>query len=135
MSATNRRVRRAILDILWEQGPMTKEEGAVALGNAKGVGTIPSPHSLSALLCKSHSIISVGKKTVENLVGVKAKHLLYDLDREIVKDKSEIEYIREPSTMRPKEKRRSAKCPSCSRTRIFPPGHDECLHCVRTTQQ
>ena len=125
MSATNRRVRRAILDILWEQGPMTKEEVAVALGNAKGVGTIPSPHS----------IISVGKKTVENLVGVKAKHLLYDLDREIVKDKSEIEYIREPSTMRPKEKRRSAKCPSCSRTRIFPPGHDECLHCVRTTQQ
>jgi len=135
MSATNRRVRRAILDLLWEHGAMTKEEVANCLGETKGVGTVPSPHSLSALLCKSHSIISVGKKTVENLVGAKSKHLLYDIDREIVKHKSEIEYIREPSTMRPKEKARSAKCKSCSRTRIFPPGHDECLHCLRTTEQ
>jgi hypothetical protein len=133
MSATNRRVRRAILDILWDEGPLTKEEVANELANRKGVGRVPSPHSLSALLCKSNSVISVGKKTVQNIVGVKAKHLLYDIDREIVLTKDEIKYIREPSTLTPKEKALSAKCPHCSRTRIFPEGSTQCLSCLRSS--
>ena len=133
MSATNRRVRRAILDILWDEGPLTKEEVANELANRKGVGRVPSPHSLSALLCKSNSVISVGKKTVQNIVGVKAKHLLYDIDREIVLTKDEIKYIREPSTLTPKEKALSDKCPHCSRTRIFPEGSTQCLSCLRSS--
>jgi len=132
MSATNRRVRRAILEILWDEGPLTKEEVAVELAKRKGVGRVPSPHSLSALLCKSNSVISVGKKTVQNIIGVKAKHLLYDIDREIVLKVSEIEYIREPSTMTPKEREKAAKCKSCSRTRIFPENENECISCLRT---
>ena len=131
MSATNRRVRRAILEILWDAGPLTKEEVAVELANRKGVGRVPSPHSLSALLCKSNSVISVGKKTVQNIIGVKAKHLLYDIDRQIVRDISEIEYIREPSTMTPKERARARKCEGCSRTRIFPENENECISCLR----
>jgi len=131
MSATNRRVRRAILEIHWDAGPLTKEEVAVELANRKGVGRVPSPHSLSALLCKSNSVISVGKKTVQNIIGVKAKHLLYDIDREVVRDISEIEYIREPSTMTPKEKARASKCKGCSRTRIFPDNESQCLSCLR----
>jgi len=131
MSATNRRVRRAILEILWDEGPLTKEEVATELAKRKGVGRVPSPHSLSALLCKSNSVISVGKKTVQNIIGVKAQHLLYDIDREIVLDVSEIEYIREPSTMTPKERAKAAKCKSCSRTRIFPENENECISCLR----
>jgi len=131
MSATNSRIRRAILDLLWEHGPMTKEEVAACLGQHRGVAHIPSPHSLSALLCKSHSIIVIGKKQVENIVGAKSKHALYDIDREVVLHKSEIKYIREPSTMTPKEKATSLKC-ECGRTRIFPPNSDECLSCART---
>jgi len=130
MSATNSRIRRAILDVLWEHGPLTKEETAVHLANAKGVRRVPSPHSLSALLCKSHSIIIVGKKTVENIVGVKSQHALYDLDREIVLSKDEILFVREPSTMTPKERALALKC-SCGRTRVFPEGSDECLSCLR----
>jgi len=130
MSATNSRIRRAILDVLWLHGPLTKEETAVQLANAKGVRRVPSPHSLSALLCKSHSIIIVGKKTVENIVGVKSQHALYDIDREIVLTDEEILFIREPSTMTPKEKALSRKC-GCGRTRVIPEGSDECLSCQR----
>lgn len=135
MSATNRRVRRAILEILWDEGPLTKEEVATELAIRKGIGRVPSPHSLSALLCKSNSVISVGKKIVQNIIGVKAKHLLYDIDREVVLVKSEIEYIREPSTMTPKERARSAKCVACSRTRIFQDGKSECISCVRLSER
>lgn len=130
MSATNSRIRRAILNVLWEHGPATKEDVAVHLGNEKGIRRVPSPHSLSALLCKSHSIIIVGKKTVENIVGVKSQHALYDLDREIVLQKDEIKFVREPSTMTPEERSLSQKC-GCGRTRIFPPDSDECLSCQR----
>ena len=130
MSATNSRIRRAILDVLWEGGAMTSGEVAVALGDKKGVARVPSPHSLNALLCKSASVIIVGKKRVENMAGVKSNHALYDLDREVVLSADEILFIREPSTMTPKEKALARKC-GCGRTRIFPPESDECLSCHR----
>jgi hypothetical protein len=130
MSATNSRIRRAILEVLWHHGPSTKEEVAVHLGETKGVNRIPSPHSLSALLCKSASVIIVGKKTVENIVGVKSQHALYDLDREIVHNEDEIKFVREPSTMTPEEKAQAQKC-GCGRTRIFPKESQECLSCQR----
>tara|TARA_Y100000004_G_C8694421_1_gene318951 strand:- start:115 stop:453 length:339 start_codon:yes stop_codon:yes gene_type:complete len=110
---------------------MTKEEVASALAERKGVNHVPSPHSLSALLCKSHSVIQVGKKTVENMVGMKSKHLVYDIDRDVVLCRDELIHIREPSTMTPKEKAKASKCLSCGRTRIKPEGNEECLTCVR----
>ena len=109
---------------------MTSGEVAVALGDKKGVARVPSPHSLNALLCKSASVIIVGKKRVENMAGVKSNHALYDLDREVVLSADEILFIREPSTMTPKEKALARKC-GCGRTRIFPPESDECLSCHR----
>lgn len=109
---------------------MTSGEVAVALGDKKGISRVPSAHSLNALLCKSASVIIVGKKTVENIAGVKSKHAMYDLDREIVLNADDIQFIREPSTMTPKEKALSLKC-ECGRTRIFPPDSDECLSCLR----
>ena len=74
MSANNRRVRRLIVDILWEHGAMTKEGVAQKLTSEKNVRAVPSPHSLSALLSKNPQIIPVGSEMVENAVGVKAKH-------------------------------------------------------------
>ena len=88
MSATNRRVRRAILEILYDSGPMTKEEMATALANRKGVAHVPSPHSLSALLCKSHSIIQLGKKKVENCKKCKVLRQLIIANRPTTKPSS-----------------------------------------------
>ena len=75
----------------------------------------------------------MGKKAVENIIGVKTKHLVYDIDRDVVHCVDELIHIREPSTMTPKERARASKCLSCGRTRIKPEGSDECLTCVRYT--
>ena len=46
MSANNRRIRRIIVDLLYEYGAMTKEGMADLLTKKKSVRTVPSPHSL-----------------------------------------------------------------------------------------
>ena len=69
-------------------------------------------------------------EAVENAVGTKAMHLIYDIDRELIKNKDDITYTRSLTVMTPSEKAKSQKC-SCSRTRVFPPNSDVCLHCIR----
>ena len=44
MSANNRRIRRIIVEILFECGEMTKEGMADMLAQRKTVRTVPSPH-------------------------------------------------------------------------------------------
>tara|TARA_R100000234_G_scaffold69544_2_gene42646 strand:- start:1861 stop:2259 length:399 start_codon:yes stop_codon:yes gene_type:complete len=130
MSANNRRVRRLIVDLLWEFGEMTKEEMAEKLTTKKNVRTVPSPHSLSALLSKNPQIIAVGSEKVENAVGIKASHLVYDIDRNLIQSREEIVYTRSPTVMTPKQKKEAIMC-ECGRIRVFPPGYDKCLHCIR----
>jgi hypothetical protein len=130
MSANNRRVRRLIVDLLWEFGEMTKEEMAEKLTTKKNVRTVPSPHSLSALLSKNPQIVAVGSEKVENAVGIKASHLVYDIDRNLIQKREEIVYTRSPTVMTPKQKQEAIMC-GCGRIRVFPPGYAKCLHCVR----
>ena len=130
MSANNRRVRRLIVDLLWEFGEMTKEEMAEKLTTKKNVRTVPSPHSLSALLSKNPQIVAVGSEKVENAVGIKASHLVYDIDRNLILNREEIVYTRSPTVMTPKQKKEAIMC-ECGRIRVFPPGYNKCLHCVR----
>ena len=130
MSANNRRVRRLIVDLLWEFGEMTKEEMAEKLTTKKNVRTVPSPHSLSALLSKNPQNIAVGSEKVENAVGIKASHLVYDIDRNLIQSREEIVYTRSPTVMTPKQKKEAIMC-ECGRIRVFPPGYDKCLHCIR----
>ena len=130
MSANNRRVRRLIVDILWEHGAMTKEGVAQKLTSEKNVRAVPSPHSLSALLCKNPQIVAVGSELVENAVGIKAKHLVYDIDRELIHHRDEIVYARSPTVMTPKQREQAQQC-SCGKIRVFPPETNKCLHCIR----
>jgi hypothetical protein len=130
MSANNKRIRRVIVDLLFEFGPATKERMAELLQQKKNVRSIPSPHTLSALLSKNPQIIAVGKEEVENIVGIKAKHLIYDINRNLIQSKEDITLTRTPTIMTPQQKQLARKC-HCGRHRVFPEGHDECLHCVR----
>ena len=130
MSANNRRIRRIIVDLLYEHGEMTKEGMADLLSKKKSVRTVPSPHSLSALMSKNPQVVSVGSEQVENLVGTKAKHLIYDIDRKLIQSKEDITYTRSLTVMSPQQKTESKKC-SCGRIRVFPPNSRVCLHCVR----
>jgi len=130
MSANNRRVRRLIVDILWEHGAMTKEGVAEKLSSEKNVRAVPSPHSLSALLSKNPQIIPVGSEMVENAVGIKAKHLVYDIDRTLIQHRDEIVYTRSPTVMTPKQRAVAVQC-ECGKIRVFPPESKVCLHCIR----
>ena len=130
MSANNRRVRRFIVEILWDYGPLTKEGVAEKLSSLKNVRAVPSPHSLSALLSKNPQIVAVGSEKVENAVGVKASHLLYDIDREVIHNRDDIVYTRSTTVMTPKQRKVAEQC-GCGRIRIFPPDSQVCLHCVR----
>ena len=130
MSANNRRVRRLIVDILWEHGAMTKEGVAQKLTSEKNVRAVPSPHSLAALLSKNPQIITVGSELVENAVGVKAKHLVYDVNRELIQNRDDIVYTRSPTVMTPKQRDMAQQC-KCGKIRVFPTDVDSCLHCLR----
>ena len=109
---------------------MTKEGVAQKLTSEKNVRAVPSPHSLSALLSKNPQIIPVGSEMVENAVGVKAKHLVYDIDRTLIQHRDEIVYTRSPTVMTPKQKKEARQC-TCGRIRVYPPDSDVCLHCLR----
>ncbi len=131
MSANNRRMRRLVVQLLWEHGQSTKERVALLLAEHKSVRNIPSPHSLSALLSKNPQIISVGVEKVENSVGNSTNHLVYDVDRYLIRDNDDIIYTRSPTVMTPKQKKLAQKC-SCGRIRVFPKfSPDMCLHCYR----
>ena len=130
MSANNKRIRRIIVDLLYEFGPSTKERMAQLLNQKKNVRSIPSPHTLSALLSKNPQIIAVCSEDVENLVGIKAKHLIYDLNRHLIQSKEDIMLTRTPTIMTPLQKKLAKKC-QCGRVRVFPKGSDVCLLCVR----
>ena len=130
MSANNRRIRRVIVELLFDYGPLTKEGMAALLAKVKSVRTVPSPHSLSALMSKNSQIIVTGKEIVENAVGAKATHLVYDINREIIHSKDDITYTRSLTVMSPSEKRQAQKC-VCGKTRVFRQDEDVCLHCIR----
>lgn len=104
------------------------------MGSMKSVRTIPSPHSLSSLLCKNTQIVSVGSEVVESMVGTKAKHLLYDIDRNIIQKQEELIFSRSPTIMTPKEKKISKKC-VCGKQRVFPPKSNVCIHCLRSVNK
>lgn len=130
MSANNRRIRRVIVELLYEHGAMTKEKMASLLGRTKSIRTVPSPHSLSALMAKNSQIVVVGKELVENAVGTKAIHLVYDINRDLIQSKDDIPLTRSLTVMSPKEKKKAMKC-HCGRIRVFPEDSDKCLHCLR----
>jgi len=130
MSANNRRIRRIIVDLLYEYGAMTKEGMADLLTKKKSVRTVPSPHSLSALMSKNPQVIAVGSEQVENAIGTKAKHLIYDINRKLIHSKEDIIYSRSLTVMTPQQKKIAKKC-VCGKIRVFPPDSPRCLHCIR----
>ena len=134
MSANNnnKRIRRAIVEILFEYGPCTREEVANHLSRIKSVKTVPSLNSLSALLSKNPQVIQVGKATVEMTSGVNAKHMLFDIDKEIVHSVDELVYTRPLSVMTPSERANAKKCVSCGRNRLMPDHTQVCLSCLRS---
>ena len=134
MSANNRRIRRIIVDMLWEHGPMVKEGVAQLLAENKTIRTVPSPHSLSSLLCKNVQVRQVGREKVENAIGNQSYHAIYDIDRFLIRSEDNIIQTRTTTVMTPAEKKRAKKCEPCGRVRVFPDNSTVCLHCIRESE-
>ena len=120
-----------VVQLLYDFGPQTKEGVADLLAKEKKMRTVPSPHSLSSLLCKNSQVVVVGSEKVENAVGALTKHLVYDVDREIIQTPEDIIYTRSPTVMTPKQKKVARKC-GCGRIRVYPPDSDRCIYCAKT---
>jgi hypothetical protein len=131
MSANNKRVRRAIVQILWAHGPMTKETLADKLQDIKSIRQVPSPNSLSALLSKNPQVISVGTEKVVSANGVSSKHMVFAIDSYLIQDEDDLLYTTPHNIMSPSQKKDATKCSTCGRTRILPPESASCLHCIR----
>tara|TARA_R110001592_G_scaffold7835_4_gene43446 strand:+ start:6912 stop:7319 length:408 start_codon:yes stop_codon:yes gene_type:complete len=133
MSANNnnKRVRRAIVELLLEYGPATREEVAELLQTYKGVKNVPSPNSLSALMSKNPQVVIVGKEKVQMTLGINTQHMLFDIDRQVIKNKDDLILTRPISVMTPSERRVAIQCQGCGRTRIMPKDEDSCISCIR----
>ena len=133
MSANNnnKRVRRAIVELLFEHGACTREQIAEHLQNYKGVKNVPSPNSISALMSKNPQVVIVGREKVEMTNGINTHHFQFDIDREVIKEIEDLIYTRPISVMTPRERRMAEQCCSCGRTRILPNNEQPCLNCRR----
>ena len=131
MSANNRRLRRIVAEILWKHGAMSRNTLADYLQNERGVREMPSSTSLSSILSKNVQIIQVGSEKVLKANGVRTKHAIFDIRRDLIRRHEELLYTRPPSCMTLYEKKKSQRCAPCGRTRIFPPQSEVCLHCER----
>ena len=131
MSANNRRIRRVIVDLLWDHGPLTKQEVAERLQEVRGVRQVPSPQSLSALLSKNPQVICVGIAKVETAAGVTARHMNFGIDTNLIRREEDIMLTRPVNAMTPTQRREAMKCTGCGRIRLMPPEGLPCLHCRR----
>ncbi len=127
----NKRVRRAIVEILLKHGACTREQVAEHLQTYKGVKNVPSPNSLSALMSKNPQVVIVGREKVEMTSGINTHHMLFDIDRTVIKTKDDLILTRPISVMTPSERKKARQCGKCGRTRIMPEGSDICLTCLR----
>jgi hypothetical protein len=133
MSANNnnKRVRRAIVEILLKHGPCTREQVAEHLQTYKGVKNVPSPNSISALMSKNPQCVIVGRQKVEMTSGINTHHMLFDIDRKVIETKDDLIFTRPISVMTPSEKQKAVQCACCGRTRIMPTDEAKCLSCLR----
>jgi len=131
MAGYNRRVRRAIVEILWEEGPLTKEEVTSRLRKHQSVNSVPSPNSLGALLSKNPQVIKVGQELVENLTGKRENRTQFDVNRVLIQEKSDILHTLPLNALLKREIGLVSKCPTCGRSRILRENESSCLHCLR----
>ena len=129
MAANNSRVRRLLVELFYERGPLNIEQ--VLDWFNENERSVPSVNSLSSILCKNIQIIPVGVERLDAERGRK-NYTRYDVDRNLIRSKADIELTISKNMMSPSEARRSSKCPNCGRQRILPEGEEHCLHCLRS---
>ena len=133
MAGNNRMVRRAIAKILWDADkPLTKEEVlSVLLEGSFNITTEPTANSLGSLLSKNPQIKKSDNVRVFSGDGRYRSVPSFVINRELIKEESDILLTFPHNALSKKEKALATVCKQCGRTRIFPNGENKCLHCIR----
>lgn len=126
--ARNVRVRRLVAEILYSNGAMTKTKMFSYLANNHKLLKEPTEHSLSSIMNKNSQVIRVGTEIAVTESGNKTTHILFDVNRDIIKTYDDL-VMTMPFTLLTKEESKGAcRCPKCARVRI-PSSGQVCLEC------
>ena len=129
----NKTIKRLIVNIVYERGPLTKNSLVGYLQERIGIVN-RTEGSLSSLLAKNTQIIRVGTVREPNKHGRKIATPQYDLDRDLIQSAEDIVYTTPLSLMTPNEVELAKRCESCGKMRVLPDDSPICLKCLRSAK-
>jgi hypothetical protein len=132
MASHNTRIRGIILDLLFDEGPLTIPRLRDRLSNS-GSRNVASQQRLASILTRTMQIVPVGSVKVAGDNG-KESHTLYDINRQVIHSKDDFPYTTSTSHLPPKLKAQVTRCAECGLLRLMPEGSDTCLFCLRKSE-
>ena len=128
----NKTIKRLIVRIVYEHGPLTKNSLIGYLQERLG-NVNRTEGSISSLLAKNTQIIRVGTVREPNKYGRKIATPQYDVDRDLIKSAKDIVYTTPLSLMTPDEMEKSERCPACHKVRVLPDDSPICHKCLKVS--
>ena len=128
--ANNSRLRRAVMQILLEQGEMARFELMSKLSYFDN-RLQPSAQSLASILTKTQAILTVGTTKVASSSGRMKNKPTFDIDRSYIFCVEDIVMSLPISSLYAYEAKRAQRCSQCNRSRILPEDSEMCLRCSR----
>ena len=130
MAKNNSRLRRTIVRILFEGGEMTRSQVSTELRRQGLFREVPTDSSLAALISKNAQIVKVGHAKIELSNGLSVRNMVFDVDRDLIREDEDIELTMPYSSMTTALKEQAVRCPSCKQMRYMP-DRSICLSCER----
>jgi len=127
----NKHIRRLVLETLYHQGCMTKGQMFDHLKQHYRLLKEPTEHSLSSIMQKNCQIVKVGKTDVHTQSGGTTKHILFDINREMITNYEEL-LITMPIGITTERERKDfgvIRCSECARQRLRVPDFKRCKTC------
>ncbi len=130
MAKNNSRLRRTIVRILFESGEMTRSQVSTELHRMGLFREVPTESSLAALISKNAQVVSVGYAKIELSNGLSVRNMVFDVDRDLIREEEDIELTMPYSSMTTALKEKAVRCATCKQMRYMPE-MNECLSCER----
>lgn len=124
----NKSIKRTITRLVFENGPVTKNDIVGLLQKEQGV-VIRTEGSISSLLAKNTQVKRVGTTREPNKYGKKIATPIYDVDRAIITCFDDLSYTTPVALMNPSELRQAKQCTLCSKVRVIPDNGLICHAC------
>jgi hypothetical protein len=126
----NKTIKRLIVRIVYERGPLTKNSLIGYLQERLG-NVNRTEGSISSLLAKNTQIVRIGTVREPNKYGRRIATPQYDVDRDLIQSAKDIVYTTPLSLMSPQELEDATRCPKCHKVRVLPEDSPICLNCQR----